>query len=82
MSEVPLSYFMSASDTELESIELKRLNHAANLKKEIDAMTAEYLRVLEVAGVARWLRENREQVLAKVGSHLEGVEEIRREDAA
>ena len=82
MSVVPLSYFMSASATELEGIELKRLNAAANLKKEIDAMTEEYLSLLEVAGVARWLRENREQVLAKVGSHLDGVTEIKRENAA
>jgi hypothetical protein len=71
--DVPLSYLMSASDTSLENFELKRMSYAANIEKEIAAMYQEVQALKEAAGVARWLRQNRTELLRASGSHLESV---------
>jgi len=68
---VPLSFLVSASDTALENFELKRLAHAANLEKEAAAMRAEAQAARDAAGVAHWLRVNRDELLRTAGSHLD-----------
>ena len=41
----PWHYLHEASDTSLESFELSRLNHAANLRKEIAALLEQWIEV-------------------------------------
>jgi hypothetical protein len=55
----PWQYLHEASDTSLESYELSRLNHAANLHKEIAALLEQWIEELAEAMVARWVREDR-----------------------
>lgn len=68
---VPLSYLMSSSQNALEAFELARLAHAANLEKEIEAITRERDKEKLSAEVARWLRENREEILRNAGEWLQ-----------
>ena len=55
----PWNYLHEASDTSLESFELSRLNHAANLRKEITALLEQWIEVTAEAFLARWIREDR-----------------------
>jgi hypothetical protein len=55
----PWQYLHEASDTSLESFELSRLNHAANLRKEIAALMEQWIEVTAEAFLARWVREDR-----------------------
>jgi hypothetical protein len=55
----PWHYLHEASDTSLESFELSRLNHAANLRKEIAALLEQWIEVTAEAFLARWVREDR-----------------------
>ena len=55
----PWNYLHEASDTSLESFELSRLNHAANLRKEIAALLEQWIEVTAEAFLARWVREDR-----------------------
>jgi hypothetical protein len=55
----PWQYLHEASDTSLESFELSRLNHAANLRKEIAALLEQWIEVTAEAFLARWVREDR-----------------------
>lgn len=64
---------MGASTTSLENFAMARLNHAANLRKEIKAIEDELRIVMEAAGIAQWLIENRTELLRTVGSHLERI---------
>ncbi len=52
-------YLRQASEPSLQSFELSRLNHAANLRKEISALLDQWLEETACALVARWLREHR-----------------------
>jgi hypothetical protein len=75
---VPLEYLAAASAASLENFELKRLEYAANLRKEAAAMSREAHAAEVAAGVAAWLRENRGELLRTAGSHLETLEEMSR----
>jgi hypothetical protein len=55
----PWDYLHEASDPSLESFELSRLNHAANLRKEIAALLEQWIEETAEAFLARWLREDR-----------------------
>jgi hypothetical protein len=48
-----------ASLPSLESFELSRLNHTANLRKEVAALLEQWIEELAEAMVARWIREDR-----------------------
>ncbi|MDP9340040.1 MAG: hypothetical protein M3P45_14355 [Acidobacteriota bacterium] len=52
---------MSASRTSLQSYELTRLSHAANLRKEIGTLLDQWLEENACAMLARWLMEQRER---------------------
>jgi len=48
-----------ASNPSLESFELSRLNHTANLRKEIAALLEQWIAESAEALLARWVREDR-----------------------
>lgn len=54
----PWEYLCRASLPALQSFELSRLNHAANLKKEIDALLDQWLDETVAALLARFLMRN------------------------
>jgi hypothetical protein len=70
---IPLAYFASASDESLRSFEMTRLNHACILEKEAKQILSEAQHERDAANVARWLLENRQEILRTVGSNLEMI---------
>lgn len=55
----PWEYLHDASLPSLESYELSRLNHAANLRREITALMDQWIEDTTQALLARWVREDR-----------------------
>jgi hypothetical protein len=62
-TEPPWEFLLSASKTSLQSYELSRLSHAANLRKEIGQLLDSWLDENAAAMLARWLMEQRERPL-------------------
>jgi len=60
-TQPPWEFLLSASRTSLQSYELSRLSHAANLRKEIGALLDQWLEENASAMLARWLMEQRER---------------------
>ncbi len=60
-TEPPWDFLLSASLTSLQSFELSRLSHAANLRKEIGQLLDSWLDENAAAMLARWLMEQRER---------------------
>jgi len=58
-SEPPMDYLHTASTSSLESYELSRLNHAANLRREITALLDQWIEETVHAQLARWVLEDR-----------------------
>lgn len=58
-TQPPWEFLLSASRTSLQSYELSRLGHAANLRKEIGALLDQWLEENASAMLARWLMEQR-----------------------
>jgi hypothetical protein len=56
----PWDYLHQASSPSLESFELSRLNHAANLRKEIVALLEQWIEEAAEALLAHWVREDRD----------------------
>ena len=54
----PVDYLRSASRSSLQSFELPRLNHAANLRREISALIDQWLEETAEAMLARWMLEH------------------------
>lgn len=54
----PLDYLLAASRTSLQSFELARLNHAANLRQEIAALIDQWVQETSEAMLARWMLDN------------------------
>ena len=54
----PIDYLRSASRTSLQSFELARLNHAANLRREISVLIDQWLEETAEAMLARWMLEH------------------------
>ena len=59
----PWEFLLTASRNSLQSFELSRLSHAANLRKEIGALLDEWLDENACAMLARWLIEKHERPL-------------------
>lgn len=60
---LPIKFLLSASTVTLYDFELRRRNHAANLRKELRALE-EQIREMEAEALfTRWLIENRAEVL-------------------
>ena len=51
----PLDYLQTASRTSLQSFELARLNHAANLRREIAVLMDRWIQETSEATLARWM---------------------------
>jgi hypothetical protein len=51
----PVDYLRSASRSSLQSFELARLNHAANLRREIAILMDQWLEETAEAMLARWM---------------------------
>jgi len=79
---IPLSYLMSASSETLQGFELSRLNHVANLRKEIAAMEEQCEKERIAAEVARWLAEHRDEILRNAGLWLKRANELPSEEVA
>ncbi|HYL82763.1 MAG TPA: hypothetical protein VE263_00895 [Candidatus Angelobacter sp.] len=60
-TQPPWEFLLSASRNSLQSYELSRLSHAANLRKEIGALLDQWLEENACAMLARWLMEQRER---------------------
>jgi len=60
-TQPPWEFLLSASRNSLQSYELSRLAHAANLKKEIDALLDQWLEENACAMLARLLIQQRER---------------------
>ncbi|GAC1617826.1 MAG: hypothetical protein PVS2B2_02340 [Candidatus Acidiferrum sp.] len=60
-TQPPWEFLLSASRNSLQSYELSRLSHAANLRKEIAALVDQWVEENSAAMLARWLMEHREQ---------------------
>jgi hypothetical protein len=56
-TEPPWDFLLSASRNSLQSYELSRLSHAANLRKEIGQLLDSWLEETAAAMLARWLIE-------------------------
>jgi len=73
----PWQYLRHASQTSLQSFELSRLNHAANLRKEIVTLVDQWVEENASALLARWLLEHWAQLRRTADSlekplHLDG----------
>ena len=60
-TQPPWEFLLSASRNSLQSYELSRLSHAANLRKEIGAILDQWMEENSSAMLARWLMEQRER---------------------
>jgi hypothetical protein len=58
-SEPPWDFFHDASAASLQSFELSRLNHAANIRREVGALLDQWVNDNSQALLARWVREQR-----------------------
>jgi len=63
-TQPPWEFLLSASRNSLQSYELSRLSHAANLRKEITQLLDSWLEENTAAMLARWLMEQREHSAA------------------
>jgi len=54
----PLEYLKAASRSSLQSFELARMNHAANLRREIGVLIDQWMKETTDALVARWMLDN------------------------
>lgn len=55
----PLDYLKEASRASLQSFELARLNHAANLRREIGVLIDQWIKETSEAMLARWMLDQR-----------------------
>lgn len=60
-TQPPWEFLLSASRNSLQSYELSRLSHAANLRKEIGALLDLWMEENSAAMLARWLMEQQER---------------------
>jgi hypothetical protein len=60
----PWEFLLSASRNSLQSYELSRLGHVANLRKEVVALLDQMIEENSAAMLARWLMEHREREAA------------------
>ena len=74
-TQPPWEFLLTASRNSLQSYELTRLSHAANLRKEIGTLLDQWLAENSAASVARWLIDQRERSVAH--SEMPGAAEVR-----
>jgi hypothetical protein len=64
MRNPPLEYLLACSEKSLQDFELNRLNHAANIRKQMQINQEEMRQADAEAALARWLMEHRAELLA------------------
>jgi len=64
----PWEFLLTASRNTLQSYELSRLSHAANVRKEIGALLDQWLEENANAMLARWLIDQRKSCVPEQGS--------------
>lgn len=69
-TQPPWDFLLSASRTSLQSYELTRLSHAANLRKEIGTLLDQWLEENACAMLARSLMERRERLAAQAADDV------------
>src|SRR5277367_1218535 len=62
-AQPPWEFLLTASRNTLQSYELSRLSHAANVRKEIGSLLDQWLEENSNAMLARWLIEQRERTV-------------------
>ena len=67
-TQPPWEFLLSASKNSLQSYELTRLSHAANLRKEIGTLLDQYLEENSSAMLARWLMDQRDKPVRAVNA--------------
>jgi len=58
----PLDYLRQASAASLQSFELSRLNHAANLRREIGVLIDQWIQESSEAMLARWMLDHHNSI--------------------
>ena len=71
----PWEFLLSASRNSLQSYELSRLGHAANLRKEVAPMLDQWVEEIAAAMLARWVMEHREREVVAAADHAPSAEE-------
>jgi hypothetical protein len=69
----PLDYLQAASRASLQSFELSRLNHAANLRQEISALMDQWIQETSEAMLARWMLDHHNSLQSSPMSPAEVV---------
>ncbi len=69
----PLDYLQAASRASLQSFELTRLNHAANLRQEIAALIDQWIQDTSEAMLARWMLDHHKSLQSAPMSPTEVV---------
>ena len=69
----PLDYLQAASRASLQSFELARLNHAANLWQEIGALIDQWIQETSEAMLARWMLDHHKSLQSSPMSPTEVV---------
>lgn len=64
-TQPPWEFLLTASRTALQSYELSRLSHAANLRKEIGQLLDSWIEENSAAMLARWLMEKNERCASR-----------------
>ncbi len=78
----PIDYMQNASRSSLESFELARLNHAANLRREIAVLMDQWLEETAEAMLARWMLEHHGSLRQPSVSTAESLRTLRDPGAA
>jgi len=71
---IQVKFLWDSSDNTLGEYELARLNHAANLKKELRALIEQLVEATAEADFVRWLLENKEELRSTISSLDSGQE--------
>lgn len=69
----PLDYLQAASRASLQSFELTRLNHAANLRQEIAVLIDQWIQETSEAMLARWMLDHHKSLQSTPMSPTEVV---------
>lgn len=67
----PLDYLRAASRSSLHSFELARLNHAANLRREIASLIDQWIQETSEATLARWMLDHQNSLCEPLPSAID-----------
>jgi hypothetical protein len=79
-TQPPWDFLLTASRNSLQSYELSRLSHAANLRKEIFQLLESWIDENSAALLARWLMEHRQRPAAAVTEESDVLPDVSAEN--